>query len=278
LDCLHENDNLPLLPIKDHSEKKHDLVMHYSEIFAKSMKNIWQCRVYLDLFAGPGKCQIESSRKIVPGSPLIALDLHDKFDKYIFCEEQKNYFDALSSRVNTCFPEMKSKVSIMNVNCNQGISEIMKEIPQYSKNFKVLTFVFIDPCKLDDFKFETIEALNKLRIDVMLLLPTGMELNRVANIKNNERSIAEYFSEPKWKEQHLAAAAQGTSDGMFFFNLLASKMKALGFMDPVKETVNHAQRNFPLYDLVFFSKAEKALKFFREAITSTTKQLPLLGT
>ena len=37
------------------NEKKYKLVQYYAGIFATSMKNKWDCRTYIDLFAGAGR-------------------------------------------------------------------------------------------------------------------------------------------------------------------------------------------------------------------------------
>ena len=80
-------------------EEKYRLVRNYAQIFATSMKKKWQCRVYIDLFAGAGRARIKESRKIVDGSPLISLGIEDRFDRYIFCENDSTNLDALTKRV-----------------------------------------------------------------------------------------------------------------------------------------------------------------------------------
>ena len=68
------------------SLKKYELVKNYARIFSTSMKNKWDCRVYIDLYAGAGYSKIRDNSKIVQASPLLAIDIPDRFDKYIFCE------------------------------------------------------------------------------------------------------------------------------------------------------------------------------------------------
>ena len=82
-------------------EEKYRLVGNYAQIFATSMKQKWQCRFYIDLFAGAGRARIRETRKIVDGSPLIALGIEDRFDRYIFCEKDLTKIDALTKRVTS---------------------------------------------------------------------------------------------------------------------------------------------------------------------------------
>lgn len=63
-------------------EDKYDLVKKYAQMFATSMKKKWNTRIYIDLFSGPGRARIKRSRKIVLGSPLLAMDIQDPFDRH----------------------------------------------------------------------------------------------------------------------------------------------------------------------------------------------------
>ena len=63
------------------------------------MKRKWDFRVYIDLFAGAGRSQIEGTSRIVLASPLLALEIIDKFDLYVFCEKDETKMDALIKRV-----------------------------------------------------------------------------------------------------------------------------------------------------------------------------------
>jgi three-Cys-motif partner protein len=56
-------------------------------------------RVYVDLYAGNGKCRIKGTNKILLGSPLIALSVECPFHRYVFCESDPVRVDALKKRV-----------------------------------------------------------------------------------------------------------------------------------------------------------------------------------
>jgi len=46
------------------------------------MKDKWNERVYLELYAGSGFAKIKHTSKLIAGSPIRALVLEDPFDKY----------------------------------------------------------------------------------------------------------------------------------------------------------------------------------------------------
>jgi hypothetical protein len=80
------DDDGPVTPVVgDWSEDKYQLAKCYASIFATSMKNKWECLVYVDLYAGAGRSRIgDANGKIVPATPLLVLDLPHPFTKYHF--------------------------------------------------------------------------------------------------------------------------------------------------------------------------------------------------
>ena len=69
------------------AETKYRLLALYDELFSTGMKNKWDQRVYIDLYAGAGYSRIQGTSKFLKASPIIALTVTHPFDKYIFCEE-----------------------------------------------------------------------------------------------------------------------------------------------------------------------------------------------
>ena len=84
------DDGLTTPEIGAWGEQKYRLVSLYAQMFSRSMKGKWDCRVYIDLFAGPGRSRIEGTSRIVAASPIAALAAEPKFDKYIFCESDRD--------------------------------------------------------------------------------------------------------------------------------------------------------------------------------------------
>ena len=104
-------------------EEKYRLVRNYAQIFATSMKDKWQCRVYIDLFAGAGRARVKDSGKVVDGSPLIALGIDNPFDMYIFCEKNPDNLNALSNRVKEEYPDRD--IHFVHGDANQSIDRIL---------------------------------------------------------------------------------------------------------------------------------------------------------
>ncbi|MEI6424876.1 MAG: three-Cys-motif partner protein TcmP, partial [Lentisphaerota bacterium] len=148
------------------SLKKYELVKNYARIFSTSMKNKWDCRVYIDLYAGAGYSKIRDNLKIVQASPLLAVDIPDRFDKYIFCEIDKEKIEALKVRVERDFKNIDA--NYINLDANASVDNVLNLIPAYSKNFKVLCFCFVDVYKASDFNFKTIKRLSQRYMDFLI--------------------------------------------------------------------------------------------------------------
>ncbi len=93
------DDGLITEEIGDWGQEKYRLLHLYAQLFSASMKKKWDCRVYIDLFAGCGRSKITGTNRIVAGSPIVALGVDPKFDKHIFCEKDTEKLNALRARV-----------------------------------------------------------------------------------------------------------------------------------------------------------------------------------
>src|SRR5262245_21539932 len=106
------------------AETKYRLLALYDELFSTGMKNKWDQRDYIDLYAGAGYSRIQGSGKFLKGSPIIALTVIDPFDKYIFCEGREDLSDALKARVKRIAPQ--ANVAYILGNCDAEIEKIYK--------------------------------------------------------------------------------------------------------------------------------------------------------
>src|ERR1700722_15527090 len=89
------------------AEEKHGLVSFYAKLFSTAMKDKWDERVYIELYAGSGYCKVRDTSRTLAGSPIQALTLEHPFDKYIFCEKNSKNLDDLKVRVEKTAPLAK---------------------------------------------------------------------------------------------------------------------------------------------------------------------------
>lgn len=259
-------------------EDKYRLVGTYAALFATSMKKKWECRVYIDLFAGSGRARIENTKRIIPASPILALDIKDRFDVYIFCEEDKSKMKALQKRVSTNFPDADCR--FLHGDSNQLTAEILKEIPSPGRNFKVLSFCFVDPYKLGNLSFETIRLLASLFVDFLILIPTYMDANRnlTRYLEPQNETVEQFLGMPDWRREWERVKLTGESLAIFILDQFGRRMADLDYLHLGKQEailVRSTEKNLPLYHLAFFSRKKLGQQFWKEAKKYSQDQMGL---
>ena len=253
------------------------MILLYNQLFSKGMKNKWDQRVYIDLFCGAGKSRIETSGRIVLGSPMLALGVEDKYDTYIFCDEDERSIHALQCRVASHHPSVKPKFVVGD--CNQKVDEICAHIPKPSVNNTVLTFCLVDPYALR-FKFETIRRLGKFLMDFLILLPFGMDVNRNRKkyFQENHTRIEDFLGLSDWRSRWAVTQTKDPSFQRFLAREFAAQMVCQGYRSESLHSmieIRSSEKNLPLYHLAFFSKHELGYKFWREGRRSVEEpELP----
>lgn len=248
------------------AEDKYRLVQGYARVFATSMKNKWK-RVYVDLFSGSGRSRIEGTNRILLASPLLALNIPDRFDRYIFCEQDENNIEALRQRVANEYAECD--VRILSGDANQLVKNILAEFPSHSSNNKVLAFCFADPYKLRNLQFSTIQGLATRFIDFLILIPTDMDANRnvPTYYAKENRILDDFLGTSEWRPAWDEARSRGEPFWGFLTHFYAERMKQLGYSEhSVQETqlIRSTEKNLPLYRLAFFSRHKLGERFWRQ--------------
>lgn len=272
------DDDLVTPEIGAWGEEKYRLVRMYAAMFATSMKGKWGSRVYIDLFAGPGRSRIEGTGRIVLASPLLSLEISNRFDRYIFCERDEVKLEALRSRVAAAYPGVD--VRYVPGDANQEVARIIDEVPPHGKNHTVLTFCFADPYSLKNLRFETIQGLGRRFVDFLVLIPTGMDANRnVAQyVKPTNLTVDHFLGTSAWRADWEKAKRSRQRFGTFLTNYYGAQMAASGYLyEGIDSTVSirSTGQNLPLYRLAFFSRNRLGQSFWREARKYSRRQLVL---
>ena len=271
-----ENDGLSCPDVGSWAETKYRLLALYDELFSTGMKNKWDQRVYIDLYAGAGYARVQGTAKILKGSPILALTVTHPFDKYIFCEENVELLDALKARVTRLSPQ--AQAVYIQGSCDAQIEQICKEIP---KGSSVLSLCLVD---LFDFgiKFETLRRLSSVRIDFVVLLAIGMDANRNYDhyVAGNSPKIDEALGNTEWRERWEAVGVRRRDFGLFLRAEFAMSMKSLGYLEtPIDrmKLVRSDEKNLPLYYLAPFFRHKTAFKFWDDVLKYSDDQMGLFG-
>jgi three-Cys-motif partner protein len=262
------------------AEDKYRLVGNYAAMFATSMKKKWECRVYIDIFAGAGRARIENTKRIIPASPILALNIDDQFDMYIFCESDETKANALKERVSRTYPSVE--VRYLYGDTNNLTQDILREIPQASRKFKVLGFCFVDPYSLRNLDFNTIRALSSRFMDFLVLIPSYMDANRnIAHYLNPPNTVVDQFlGDPNWRKDWHQAEKRVEDFATFFVDRFGKQMSSMGYLYPgIQETklIRSIEKNLPLYHLCFFSRNKLGQQFWKQARKYSQDQFELFS-
>ena len=253
---------------------KYRLISLYDSLFSTGMKDKWDVRFYLDLYAGAGYNKIRGTATIVLGSPLLAINVEHPFDKYIFCEESGEKLDALKQRTKRMAPT--ADVTYIPGDCNARVDKILKAIPRGSKELKVLGLCFVDPYDLG-IRFETLRALSNRFTDFLCLLALNMDARRNYQryIEPDSKKVDDFLGDPEWRKRWEKAQAVRIEFPKFLAAEFAERMKTLGYIPPPPYTMKEVrsdERNLPLYHLALFSRSQKAYDFWDEVRKYSTDQ------
>lgn len=269
-DGVSGTDGLPTRESGVWIEKKHKPLVYYSGIFNQAMESKrWDERIYLELFAGPGRCFVRETKKEELGSPLQVLETN--FTKFIFVEMNKSAAEALATRI--AGHTNASKVEIWCGDCVEAIEKVV--IPPRS-----LTFTFIDPTRIGHAPFKLISTLaTKARSDILINIPTGTDIKR--NLHNYltrsdpEAPLTKYLGSDEWKELPTNSPSNFCRGFLDLYKRQLGKLH-YEFVGDLEQVTTSG--NVPLYYLFFASKHKLGKKFWDETLTRVNDpELPLFS-
>jgi three-Cys-motif partner protein len=266
------DDKLLTPVVGEWGDEKYRIIRSYAEMFAKATRRTWHVRVYLDLFAGPGRAQLEGSGRIVPGSPLLALAATPPFDRFIFCEVDQTRLEALKLRISVAFPN-RDVVYILG-DANSCVDQMLAAIPSASRSRKVLGFCVLDPFGMSGLHFSTVRALSVRYMDFLVLVPSGMDAARFWEKYEcpDDTTVANFLGLPDWRTRWADPMARRDGLGHFVLERFAEQMATLRYERGPTKLVRAVDNRRPLYHLAFFSRHPLGLKLARGAVEYSQEQ------
>jgi three-Cys-motif partner protein len=271
-----DDDGLFTPGVGDWAERKYRLISYYAEMFSTSMKRKWEGRAYIDLFAGAGRGRVRDTTRILQTSALLALGVPDPFDRYVFCDLDRACTRALRQRVEREYGDSR-KVDYLTGDSNELVHRVLALMREERHKGSLLSFCVVDPYKMANLKFSTIEQLSSLFADFLVLIPSYMDAHRNEDAYSapGNTTVEEFLGDPDWR----SARARTPGDfGAFIVDQFGIAMRRLGFIydGPGEEvSISLPVKNFKLYHLAFFSKSELVMKFWRTARKGSDEQLGL---
>lgn len=274
-------DGLVLPNVGDWAETKYKLVEVYSQLFTTAMRGKWNSLAYIDLFAAAGWGGVKSTKRIVLGTALCALRSPTPFDCHVLCEVDPLRFEALKARVGREFP--RAAVTFLAGDSNEIVDRIVEALPGRGRSTSTLSFCVIDPSKIADLRFATIERLASIDsrrsrpVDFLVLIPSFMDAHRELSyyLKPSSSKLADFLGDPDWRDEWASEirARRRRDFGLFVVDAFGKSMQRLGYLWDLEDAILIGSRQKRFYHLVFFSRHPMGRKFARVARKYATTQL-----
>jgi len=152
------------------------IIVEYARAYLIIMnKQEWAKTLYFDGFAGSGLIEVEEDEVAIKGTSLRILDivLPKPFDIYYFVEKNAKFKLALENKINSDY--FGRNAHVIQADCNDKLIS-MADFLKRNKKFRAL--VFIDPFGMT-VNWNSIKILKGLGIDLWILVPTGLGVNRL---------------------------------------------------------------------------------------------------
>jgi three-Cys-motif partner protein len=181
----------------------------------------WQ-KIYIDAFAGPGLSEVRSKPRedvgqslqlftdqstdpveqevvFLRGSPRVALDIANPFDRYVFVDKDPDRVAELEG-IRSEYQSRRT-IEIHQGDANSILQELLKSISKARHR----AYIFLDPFGLQ-MTWGTIEAIARTgAIEVIVNFPLGMALRRMMPNSGNvpagwQISLDTFFGSPDWRQ------------------------------------------------------------------------------
>ena len=275
---LPVDDGLLVRESGDWAQDKLFYVKHYIDTFEKSMRDKpWRERIYIDLFAGPGKCQDRKTKEYFLGSPLLALTTEFPFTKYFFIDLDNENLEALKTRTRaTTIPI--NRIRFWAGDANEKVHDIANEIINIDKPYipdvwNTLSLAFLDPNGVEELRWDIVSTLARMKkMDLIIhYSQQGVERLVKLNVDSKKETVLDkFFGNVGWREVYIKYKASAGGYHRPLINYYKSNLKQLGYVE-VKddeeiwtEPLMRNQNNAPLYRLLFASKDKLGVKFWKE--------------
>ena len=243
------------------AEEKLYYLGRYLKIMSVGMSKKWAGKLYyVDLFAGPGRCQIRETRKEIDGSPLIAL-LGFNFDKYFFFEANPACHQALDERVMARAPQKYETVKIIQGDCNTMLDKAA--LPTDG-----LGLAFIDPTGISQLSFETVSKLaNNRQIDLIINFPEGMgiRMNLHQYSQKEKTALDRFMGSARWQQRYQKSPKTFDQVCREIAQEYLENLRSLGYLAVDSDRIPvRTNQNVLLYYLLFASKHPRGNDFWRK--------------
>jgi len=249
--------------------------------------------IYFDGFAGSGNRNVEDEinnnnntiplislniqqieTKLYQGSAERVLSLEKKFDEYYFVDINRNALLSLRDKVST----------LCDNNCHFISEDVNEVLSVFAKKLtsKDVSLILLDPFGMQ-VKWASIEQFKNKRVDIWILVPSGVIINRLLDKKGELKNITiledffgmteeEIKNEFYKEEQTQTLFGEETTIKKIpdaipkIANLYVKRLKDIWKYVTEKPLVLYNSKNVPIYHFIFASNNKVANKIATQIV------------
>lgn len=221
---IRGSDGLPVQCVGPWAEDKYFFLEKYLNASSEARRKFADKNnaVFIDLFAGPGKCIIKNEKREIDSGGVRAFKRDAApFNEYF-------YFDISNVNMKALEKRITSKANC-NVRCGDSNTLINDMVATLSQKPYRYHFAFVDPFGPDGLKFETLKALAKLnRMDILLHFPIGsIKRNLGTWLRSKSTILDDFLGTDKWRKR-----IDGLSSDKIFkvlIDVFTEQLKSIGY-------------------------------------------------
>ncbi|GAB6283203.1 MAG: hypothetical protein STSR0008_19600 [Ignavibacterium sp.] len=261
----------------------------------KQKFNGWPTTIYFDGFAGSGErisptkeeknlfsdYLVKDELAVYKGSAERVLSLNQRFEHYFFVDNDKKAIDNLKQKL--------SDSNLISNNCNFIPDDVNNQLIKLSEflNSQKAALVLLDPFGMQ-IDWASIEKLKDKRVDLWILIPSGVIINRFLDKKVElkfSKKLQSYFG---LTENEIIKKFYKTESVKTFFGsvditnkindsvnkiaeLYIEKLKDIWKYVSDKPLILINTRKAPIYHFVFASNNQTAQKIAKQIIENKNK-------
>lgn len=267
-------DGLPVQCVGPWAEDKYYFLERYLHASREARKKFAEKgnAVFIDLFAGPGRCIIKDEMKEIDSGGMRAFKLDvAPFNEYFFFDISETNVEALRTR-NGDHPNYH----VQQGDSNALIYDLVKELLKHSYRYH---FAFIDPFGPEGLKFNTLKELARLnRMDMLIHFPIGaIKRNLTIWEKSTNTILDGFLGTDSWRNE-----VQSRSKPVFnaLIDIFREQLKSIGYPEEGLRMVSSNEdvfsdvpsvsikntKNVDLYVLILAAKHKLAQKIWNSII------------
>jgi three-Cys-motif partner protein len=180
----------------DWTKKKIEILVEYAKAYLTIMNKypFWKL-LYFDGFAGTGiisgKKETDVDITIGAARRIVEINEPREFDQYYFVEKNKTNAAKLEANTKSLYPNKNIIIAVED--CNKKLLSLSQFLKS-PKGKKTKVLAYLDPYGMQ-LEWSSIESLADAGIDLWILVPTGMGVNRL--LKTNGDISEEWITKLK---------------------------------------------------------------------------------